>query len=74
MKREAFNADWLSYFKLAVFQATQARLRGDMQRATQLDNIVERYYADGLDHGFTDDDLFEIESDTRNRTTVESST
>ena len=57
--------DWLNWFKLSVTQARDARLAGKMTQAMLLDEIVERYYPDGPVHGFSEDFLFEIESNIR---------
>jgi hypothetical protein len=62
--------DWLNYFRLACYQAAKARLLGQMQTALALDRTVNQYYAEGKAHGFNEDTLFEIESDTRSNTTV----
>ena len=70
MRKDIFNRDWLSYFKLAVTQARDARLKGEMDRACHLDQVVERYYAEGEAHGFNKDELFTIDSDIRNATGV----
>ena len=66
MNKEARGRDWLNYFKLAVTQARDARLSGQMERACHLDKTIERYYLEADDKGFNADGLYEIESDIRN--------
>jgi len=59
--------DWLNYFKLAVTQARDARLSGDIERACILDKTIEDYYSERKTLAyFSEGKLCEIESDIRN--------
>lgn len=67
-KREDKKMDknyWLSEFKATIYAAAKARLDGNITLAMGLDESVESYYAIALKVGWTEDELFSLESDTR---------
>jgi hypothetical protein len=66
MTKAELKIDWLNWFRLQVRMSTEARLKGDIQEALNRDRTVERYYQDRAVHGYSEDELFEIESDIRN--------
>ena len=67
MTKAERKKDWLNWFKMSVRQATEARLSGNIEHAVWLDGVVERYYKDNKKLGYYSEDiLFEAESDIRN--------
>lgn len=66
MNKQTKRIDFMNWFHLAVVQARDARLAGDMERACHLDTVVERYYQERQEHDYSENEMFEVESNTRN--------
>ncbi len=59
------KAFFLLGFKDTVKRATKSRLAGKMEQACSSDSAIELYYQNRKEHGYSEDFLFEIESDIR---------
>jgi len=66
LSKTELKKDWLNWFKLAVVLAREKRLSGNILYAQQLDLTVERYYLEAEKHEYSEDFLFELETDIRN--------
>ncbi len=56
---------FLTGFKDTVKRARDNRLAGKMTKAFVADSAIEVYYQNRKEHGYSEDFLFEIESDIR---------
>lgn len=61
------DTEWIKYFKYTVNMARNYRLDGRIDSAKRIDQLIERYYAESKSYGYDESQLFEIETDIRNR-------
>ena len=62
------DKEWIQYFKHTVAMARNTRLAGEIDAALRWDTIVEAYYKDANSAGWTEMEMFEIETNVRGKT------